>query len=99
MRKHRNIKLVATERRRIYLVSELNHQLTKFFIKNLLVLEMRKTQILMNKLVHLGWSILDPSKTVMYEFWYDHVKPKYGENEKRNGYRKLHCSCKNRRYW
>ena len=54
MRKHRNIKLVATERRRIYLVSELNHQLTKFFIKNLLVLEMRKTQILMNKLVHLG---------------------------------------------
>ena len=36
----------------------------------------------MNKLGHLGLSILDLSKTVMDEFWYDYVKPKYGENEK-----------------
>ena len=43
---------------------------------------MRKTQILMNKPVYLGLSILDLSKTVMYEFWYDYVKPKYGENAK-----------------
>ena len=43
---------------------------------------MRKTQILMNKPVYLGLSILDLNKTVMYEFWYDYVKPKYGENAK-----------------
>ena len=43
---------------------------------------MRKTQILINKHVYLGLSILDLSKTVMYEFWYDYVKPKYGENTK-----------------
>ena len=43
---------------------------------------MRKTQILMNKLDYLRLSILDLSKTVMYEFWYDHVKPRYGENTK-----------------
>ena len=43
---------------------------------------MRKTQILMNKPVYLGLSILDLSKTLMYEFWYDYVKPKYGENAK-----------------
>ena len=43
---------------------------------------MRKTQILMNKPVYLGLSILDLSKIVMYEFWYDSVKPKYGENAK-----------------
>ena len=36
----------------------------------------------MSKLGHLGLSILDLSKTVTYEFWYDYVKPKYGENEK-----------------
>ena len=36
----------------------------------------------MNKLVYLGLSILDMSKTIMVEFWYDYVKPKYGENEK-----------------
>ena len=43
---------------------------------------MRKSQILMNKLVYLGLSILDLSKTVMYEFWHDYVTPKYGENVK-----------------
>ena len=44
---------------------------------------MRKTQLLMNESPYLGLSILDLSKTVMYEFWYDYVKPKYGENAKR----------------
>ena len=43
---------------------------------------MRMTQILMNKPVYLGLSILDLGKTVMYEFWYDYIKPKYGENTK-----------------
>ena len=37
---------------------------------------MRKSQILMNKPVYLGLSILDLSKTGMYEFWYDYVKPR-----------------------
>ena len=37
----------------------------------------------MNKILYLGLSILDLSKTVMYGFWYDYLKPKYGENEKR----------------
>ena len=44
---------------------------------------MRKTYIkliLMEKPVYLGLSILDLSKTVMYEFWFDYVKPKSGEN-------------------
>ena len=43
---------------------------------------MRKTQILMNKPVYLGLWILDLSKNVMYEFWYDYVKPKHDENAK-----------------
>ena len=50
--------------------------------ENLLPIEMRKTQILMNKPVYLGLSILDLSKTVMYEFWYDYVKLRYGEEAK-----------------
>ena len=69
MRKYRTSKLVTTERRRNYLVSEPNFHTTKFFTENLLATEMRKTQILMNKPVYLGLSILDLSKTVMYEFW------------------------------
>ena len=74
LKKHRDIKLVTIESRRNYLVSELNYH-TKFFAENLLATEMKKTQITMN----LGLSILDLS---MYEFWYDYVKPKYGEREK-----------------
>ena len=54
VRKHGDIKLVITERRRNYLVSELNYQTTKFFTENLLAMGMRKTQILMNKPVYLS---------------------------------------------
>ena len=41
-----------------------------------------KIQIHMNKLAYLGLSVLELSKIVMYEFWYDYVKPKYGEKAK-----------------
>ena len=36
----------------------------------------------MNKLIYLGMSILDISKTLMYEFWYDYIKPKYQDRAK-----------------
>ena len=62
VRKHKYVKLVSTERRRNYLVSEPTYHSTKFFIENLLAIEMRKTQILMNKPVYLGLSALDQSK-------------------------------------
>ena len=40
----------------------------------------------MKKPVHLGLSILELNKTLMYEFWYDYVKPKYGEKAVLYGY-------------
>ena len=51
IRKHRDIKLVTTERRRNYLVSEAIYHTTKFFTKSLLAIEMKKTEILMNKFI------------------------------------------------
>ena len=42
----------------------------------------KKTEILMNKPVHLGLSILELNKILTYEFWYDYVKPKYGKKAK-----------------
>ena len=42
---------------------------------------MRKNQILTSNPIYVGLSILDLSKTLMYEFWYDYVKPKYAEME------------------
>ena len=41
-------------------------------------MEMKKTRIKMNKPLYLGASILDISQMLMYEFWYDCLKPKYG---------------------
>ena len=100
VRKHRNIKLVTTKRRRNYLLSEPNYDTLHFFKEDLLAIGMRKIQILMNKSAHLHLSILDMSKSVMYEFWYDYVKPKYGEKCKTllYEYRQLHRSCKNRKH-
>ena len=51
VRKHRDIKLVTRERRRNYLVSELNFNTTKFFTENLLAIELNKSEILTNKLI------------------------------------------------
>ena len=78
MRNHINIKPVIIERRRNYLVSKPNYHATKFFTEKLLTIEMRKTQILMNKPVYLVLSIFDLGKTVMYALLNDYVKPKYG---------------------
>ena len=82
VRKHSDIKLVTTEERRIKLFSEPNYHTTKHFSDKLLAIEMKKTKVKMNKPVYLGMSILDISKTLMYEFWYDYLKPKYNDKAK-----------------
>ena len=82
VRKHRDIKLVTTDKRRNQLVSEPNGHTTKWFSENVLPTEMRKTKVKMNKPIYLGMAILDISKIVMYELWYDYKKPKYGDNAK-----------------
>ena len=82
VRKHRDIKLVTTNEKRNKLVSEPNYHTTTYFSENLLAIEMRKTKIIMNKPVYLGQAILDISKTLMYEFWYDYIKPKCEDKAK-----------------
>ena len=82
-RKHRDIKLVTTEEKRSKLVSEPNYHTTKYFSENLLAIEIKKKKVIMYKPVYLGMSILDISKTLMYEFWYDQstkYKPKTKQN-------------------
>ena len=80
VRKHREIKLVTTNKRGSYLVSEPNYHTTKYFSKNLLATEMRKLEVKTNKPVYLDLSILENGKTLMYGYWYDYTKPKYPWN-------------------
>ena len=82
VRKHRDIKLVKTDKRRNQLVSEPNYHAIKRFSENLVAIEMRKTKVKMNKPIYVGMAILDISKTLMFEFWYEYMKPKYGANMK-----------------
>ena len=82
VRNHRDIKLVTTNERRNKLVSERNYHTTKHFSENLLAIEIRKTKVVLSKPIYLGQGILDISKTLMYEFWYDYIKPKYGKKAK-----------------
>ena len=82
VRKHRDIKLLTTDRRRNQLVSEPNYHTTKYFSKTLLQIEMKKTKVKMNKLVYLSMSILGISKTLMCEVWYDYIKLKYRDRAK-----------------
>ena len=82
LRKHRDIRLVTTDKRRNQLVSEPNYYAIKCFSENLVAIEMKKTKIKMNKPIYLGLSLLEISKILMYEFWYDYMKPKYGDNVK-----------------
>ena len=82
VRKHRDIKLVTTDKRRNQLVSRPNYHTTKWFSKNLVAIEMKKTKVKMNKPAYLGLPILEFSETLMYEFWNDYMKPKYGDNGK-----------------
>ena len=77
VRKHRDIKLVKTDKKRNKLVSEPNYHTMKLIDNNLAIIEMRKVKVKMNKPIYLGLSILDISKITMYEFWYDYVQSNY----------------------
>ena len=86
-RKHKDIKLVTTGKRRNQLVSEPNYHKTKYFSENLIAMEMKKTKVKMNKPIYLGMSMLDISRTLIYEIWYNFgmildTKPKYQDRAK-----------------
>ena len=82
IRKRTDIKLVKTPEQARKLINKPNYTGRKTFSDNLVAIHMAKTEIYMNKPVYLGMSILDISKTLMYDFHYGYIKPKYGEKAK-----------------
>ena len=77
VRNHRDIRLVNNENKRSKLASEPNHHGTKYISEDLLIMEMKQREVYMNKPLDLGQAILDYSKMLMYEVWYDYLQPMY----------------------
>ena len=73
IRNHKDMKLATSDKKYLKYVMKPN-----FKDGHLFAVEMGKTEITMNKPVYLGQEILDLSKTLMYEFHYDYMRPKYG---------------------
>ena len=82
IRKHRDIKLVTTDKKRSKLVSEPNYHTINLISEDLSIIEMKKIKVKTNKPIYLELPILEISKILMYEFWYDYMKPKYNVNAK-----------------
>ena len=80
IRKHSDIKLVTTDKKRSKLVSEPNYHTINLISEDLSIIEMKKNKVKMNKPIYFRLSILEISKILMYEFWYDYMKPKYNDN-------------------
>ena len=69
VRNHRDNKLVTSEKRRSIYAPEPNYHSAKYISEDLLIMEMRKIEVKMNKPIYLGQAILDISKILMSEFW------------------------------
>ena len=79
VRKHRDIRFVNNGNRKSKIASEPNYNGTKYISKDFLIMELKKRDVYMNKPLYLGQAILDHSKILMYEFWYDYLQPKYND--------------------
>ena len=79
IRKRVNVKLVTSEDKARKLIAQPNYETRTIFSKHLTAVHMKKTGLYFNKPVYLSAAILDISKTLMYGFHYEYVKPKYGE--------------------
>ena len=77
-----NVKLVNNGEDFKKLTSKPNYDRSIIFNENLVSVHMKKTSLLMNKPVYLGMSILDLSKSLMYDFHYRYIKAKYGSKAK-----------------
>ena len=82
IRNHKDMKLVTSDKKYLKYGMKPNFKDGHRFSKHLLAAEMGKTKIKMNKPVYLGQAISGLSKTLMYEFYYDYMRPRYGSKVK-----------------
>ena len=76
------IRLISTDKVAQKLAAKPNYDCCTIFEENLIAVHMKKTKLYFNKPVYLGMSILDLSKSLMYDFHYNYIKAKYGDKAK-----------------
>ena len=79
-RKHLDFEIVSDERRFMKCVNNPSFKHSHIINENLVGVEKQKPKLKLDKPIFIGMSILDLSKQHMYKFYYDVMKPKYGEN-------------------
>ena len=77
-----DIKLVTDRKKAEKLAAKPNFKHCNIFCEELIAIHMKKTSVIMNKPVYLGMCILDLSKTLMFDFYYNYSKKKYGDKAK-----------------
>ena len=77
-----DIRIVNDEKKWNKLAKKHNFKSATIFSENLVAVHMRRTSVKLRKPIYLGMSILDISKTLMYDFHYNYIKSKYGNNAK-----------------
>ena len=78
LRKHVDVKLVNDETKAQKPICKPNFHDFRIFNEDLTAIQMRKAKLKLNKPIYVGFSILDLSKTLMYDFHYSYIKAKYG---------------------
>ena len=77
-----DIRLISSDKVAQNIAAKPNYDHCTIFDENLNAVHMKKTKVYFNKRVYLGMSILDLSKSLMYDFHYNYIKTKYGDKAK-----------------
>lgn len=78
--KRQDIKFLCEREEAIKLISKINFKRETIFSKNFVAIHMNKMQVKFNKPIFAGFSVLEMSKWLMYDFAYNYLKPKWGSN-------------------
>ena len=79
IRKRQNVKLIDDRKKALKLSSKPNFDRATIFDEHLVAIHMKKTEVYFNKPIYVGQAILDISKTLMFDFHYNYIKKKYGQ--------------------
>ena len=79
IRKRQNVILVDNKDLAYKLSSKPNFERSTMFDENLIACHMRKTEVYFNKPIYVGQAILNLSKTLMFDFYYNYIRDKFGD--------------------